>query len=343
MYEILDTEGASRCVLWSDPDSGLRAVLVVDSVALGPAAGGIRTWTYRSVEAAARDAARLARAMTIKCSIAGLDAGGGKAVVIDHDGLDRARAFARLGQFVDELGGLFRTAGDLGTTVEDLAAMAQHCRFVHTEEGNLAAAVARGALRCMEACAAVRGRDLDGLRVAVQGCGAIGAALARELRSEGVEVLVADVDRARADALAEEIGARVLAPAAVLTADADVIAPCAIGGVLTSQVAREMRAWAVCGAANNILADDGVAMELLQRQILHVPDVVASAGAVVDGIGRTVMGLADRTPLIDALGPTAHDLLERSQACGRTPHELAIERALARVDRARQRRGRKPS
>jgi leucine dehydrogenase len=334
MHEILDSEAASRCVLWSDRDSGLRAVLVIDSVSLGPAAGGIRTWRYPNVEAAVRDAARLARAMTIKCSISGLDAGGGKAVVLDHDGLDRERAFARMGAFVDELDGLFRTAGDLGTTSADLEVMARHCRFVHTEEGNLAAAVARGALRCIEACAEARARTLASLRVAVQGCGAIGAALARVLRSGGAEVLVADVDRARAHSLAEEIGARVVGADEILIAEADVVAPCAIGGVLTPEVVRNLRAWAVCGAANNILAEPGVARLLLERDVLHVPDVVASAGAVVDGIGRTVMNLADRTPLIDALGTTARDLLAASAETGRTPHDLALERALERVERA---------
>lgn len=337
MFEILETEGARRLVLWCDPDSGLRAVLVVDSLALGPAAGGIRTWRYPDFGAAVRDAVRLARAMTIKCAISGLDAGGGKAVVLDHPGLDRKRAFARLGQRVEELGGMFRTAGDLGTTAADLEAMARHCRYVHAEEGDLAAAVARGALRCVEACASVRGRELRGLRVAVQGCGAIGAALARALRDAGVEVVLADLDQELAESLASAIGARRVEPDEILTADVDIIAPCAVGGVLTLEVVRELRAWAVCGAANNILAEPSVAQALLEREVLHVPDVVASAGAVVDGIGRTVMSLEDRTPLIDALGDTARDLLAHSLETGRTTEELAIERALARVARARRR------
>jgi len=337
MFEILDSEGARRCYLWSDPDSGLRAALVIDSVALGPAAGGIRTWRYPTIEAAVRDAARLARAMTIKCAISGLDAGGGKAVVLEHEGLDRKRAFECLGERVQELGGLFRTAGDLGTTAEDLDAMARRCSFVHTDEGDLAAAVARGAVRCAEACAAVRGRELRGSSVAVQGCGVIGAAFARALHEVGVEVTVADVDRARAESLADELGGRVVEPAAILTADVDIIAPCAIGGVLTEEVVREMRAWAVCGAANNILAGPSVARALAARRVLHVPDVVASAGAVVDGIGRTVMGLSNRTLLIDALGNTARELLEQAAVTGRTTEELAVERALARVDQARSR------
>ncbi len=335
MFEIMDSEGARRCYFWRDSGSGLRAVLVVDSVALGPAAGGIRTWQYPTVEAALRDAARLARAMTIKCAIAGLDAGGGKAVVLDHPGLDRARAFARLGAFVEELGGLFRTAGDLGTTAGDLTAMAEHCSYVHTEEDDLSAAVARGATRCIEACAAVRGRSLEGLRVAVQGCGAIGAALARALRAASAEVVVADIDRPRAEKLAGEIDARIAEPDAILTEDVDVIAPCAIGGVVTEELVDELGAWAICGAANNILAGPSVARALAARGVLHVPDVVASAGAVIDGIGRTVMNLPDRTPLIDALGNTARELLEATSSSGRTTEELAVERALARVERAR--------
>lgn len=334
LLDALETLDVARCFVFRDAPSGLTAVLVIDDVTLGPAAGGVRTWHYDSAGAAAADATRLARAMTLKCSLAGLDAGGGKMVVMDHPGLDRERAFAVVGQRVEELGGLFRTAGDLGTRGEDVETMARHTRFAHTGEGGLAAAVARGLRRCIESAAAVKGRTLDGLRVAVQGAGAIGGAAARELAAQGARVLVADIDANRARAVAEATGAEIVEPSGVLLSEADVIAPCAVGGVVDRDVAARLSAWCVCGAANGVLASEDAAEELGRRGILHVPDEIASAGAVVDGIGRTVMGLADRTPLIDRLGDTAREVLERAALEGATPsriaERIARERILAR-------------
>lgn len=338
--ELMDPAPARRCVLWRDPPAGLCAALVIDDLSLGPAAGGIRTKAYPDVAAMIAEASALARAMTRKCALAGLDAGGAKAVVLDHPGLDRPAAFRRLGEFVAELGGIFRTAGDLGTTAADLAAMAETCPFVHAEDRGLAEAVARGLVGCVRACAQARGRDLGGLRVAVQGCGAIGSAVARALASHGAALLVSDVDPRRAHDLALATGAHVADPAAILLAPVDVLAPCAIGGVVDAGVAASMRAWALCGAANNILAGPEVAAILRARAVLHVPDVVASAGAVIEGIGRTVMRLPDRTPLIDALGLTAAELLAASAATGATTEALAERRAEARLAAARSGRGR---
>jgi len=324
----LDVE---RVVLWRDAASGLEAILVIDDVTLGPAAGGVRTRAYRSAIDALTEVAGLACAMTTKCALAGLAAGGGKCVVLDHAGLDRARAFAILGERIAELGGLFRTAGDLGTTAADLAAMAARCPYVHTDDTNLAAAVARGLLRCLEACAAVRGVAVAGLTVAVQGAGAIGAAVARALTDAGVKVTIADLDAARARAAAAATGAAIADPAAILTLPVDVVAPCAAGGAIDTAVAESIRAWAVCGAANNILASPDAEDALIGRGILIVPDVIASAGAVIEGIGATVMHLAARTPLIDALGATARLVLDESAATGARPTAIADHLAHARL------------
>jgi leucine dehydrogenase len=331
MFDRMHDLELDRVVLWRDPASGLEAILAIDDVALGPAAGGVRTRAYRSPGDALADAAALARAMTLKCALGGLAAGGGKCVVLDHAGLDRARGFEVLGERIAELGGLFRTAGDLGTTAADLAAMASRCPWVHTDDTGLAAAVARGVLRCLEACAALRGVEVAGLRVAVQGAGAIGAAVARRLSAAGAQLIIADLDAARAQAVAGETGATVGDPAAILSAPVDVIAPCAVGGVIDVEVARSIQAWAVCGAANNLLASPDAEDALIARGILAVPDVVASAGAVIEGIGHTVMQLADRAPLIDALGATARRILEQSRTAGTRPSAIAHQIARARI------------
>jgi leucine dehydrogenase len=318
----------------TDVASGLRAFIVIDDTTLGPAAGGVRTRRYASASEALADVQRLARAMTLKCSLAGLRAGGGKAVVLEHDGLDRPRAFERLGAAVEELGGIFRTAGDLGTAPADLEAMARATRYVHTDERHLAESVARGLLRCIEACADLGGRSPAGLRIALQGAGSIGARAARVLSDAGMELVVADVDGARAAAVAAATGARVVPPEGVLVADVDIVAPCAAGGVITEEVAAAMRAWAVCGAANNAVASREAARLLAQRGILHVPDPIASAGAVIDGIAASVMGLPDRGPLIDRLGDVAREVLAESLRSGRSAIEVAEERAWTRIEQA---------
>jgi len=335
---LLADRDVPRCFVYQDRGTGLRAVLVLDDLSLGPAAGGIRTRAYPSLEAAIAECADLARSMTQKCALAGLAAGGGKGVVVTHPGLDRPAAFALLGRRIEELGGLFRTAGDLGTTDEDLAAMARETRYVHPETPVLTAAVARGVVRCVEAAVRVRAgmgvdaaTDLRGLRVAVQGCGAIGAAVARGLADAGATVRVSDVDEARARRLEDELGASVVGPDALLSEDVDVLCPCAVGGVLDRRSAGDVRAWAVVPAANRVFVDDAGEAALASRGILVVPDPISSAGAVVAGIGRSVMGLADPLPLIDALGGTAQDVLLEARRTGALPSAVARARADARV------------
>jgi leucine dehydrogenase len=221
----------------------------------------------------------------------------------------------------------------LGTTARDLQSMASLSRYVHTDERNLAAAVGRGILRCIEACAAVRGVASSGLVVAIQGAGSIGASTARALSDAGMQIIIADIDDARAAQVASEIpNTRVVHPQRVLFERVDVIAPCAIGGVITQEVAQGMHAWAVCGGANNALASAEVAHVLAARRVLHVPDPIASAGAVIDGIGRSVMNLVDTTPLIDRLGDTAREVLEEADLTGKTPIEVAEIRARRRID-----------
>ena len=318
-----------------DAPSGLRAFLVIDDTTLGPAAGGVRTRSYETETAARDDARALARAMTLKCALANLAAGGGKCVVMDHPGLDRARAFAVLGRAVESLAGRFRTAADLGTTDADLSVMARHTGYVHRGVG-LADAVGRGLLRCAQAAAVAAGwSGLGGRHVVVQGAGSIGAAAARALAGAGARLSISDLDQARAAELANALGAEVVPVSRALSTPCDVLAPCAVGGIITAEVARELQARILCGAANNILADAQVAEVLRARGIVHVPDLIASAGAVIDGIGRSVMGLADPTPLIDALGDTTRSVLAEAAARGTTSEAVAVALAERRIAAAR--------
>ena len=332
LFESIQDAYARHCMVWTDRASGLRAVLVIDDTTLGPAAGGVRTQPYPSPMDAIRDAAWLAKAMTRKCALADIDAGGGKLVVLEHAGMDRAACFSRLGELVEDLGGAFLTGSDLGTTAEDLQQMAAHTAHVHTDEARVVQAVARGVRRATEALVRVRGGvEMQGLRVAVQGCGHVGAAVAKELSSAGAELVVADRQRALADALANEIGAKVVAPEDVLSADVDVLSPCAVSGIITPRKAGEIRAWGLCPGGNNVLTSTESAEVLHARGILHVPDIVSSAGGVIWGIGLDLMKLDDAAALIDRIGERSESILQESLS--RDVHTLAIakERASARL------------
>ncbi|MEO1227535.1 MAG: Glu/Leu/Phe/Val dehydrogenase dimerization domain-containing protein [Myxococcota bacterium] len=339
VFQLLEGIGVERCMLFSEPSSGLRAILVLDDITLGPAAGGVRTARYDSFSSALEDAFALARAMTHKCALAGLGAGGGKIVVLDHDDLDRGRAFEALGNHVESLEGLFRTSGDYGTTQDDLRAMARRTRYVQSDEVRIAHAVAIGVLRSVEALQQFRGHAprVEGLRIAIQGCGATGAAVARLFAEHGAELVVSDLVAARAEGVAAETGADIIEPDDILHAEVDIFAPCARGGWLDVEKVNELAARAVCGAANNVLTGIDAARRLQARGILHVPDAISSAGAVVEGIGRTVMGLPDRSPLLDHLGRTALTVLRDARDKGITTHEAAEQVAKERLEKARER------
>ncbi len=318
-----------------DDALGLEAVIVIDSTVLGPAAGGIRTAAYASIAAAQEDAEALAEAMTIKCALAGLDAGGGKCVVIDKPELNRAEAFKTIGRAVEGLSGQFRTAGDFGTTASDLAALSTTTRFVHLEGGRLADAVADSHIVCLESALSFRAdRQISDLSVAIQGCGSIGSAIARRLAAAGARLVLADTDQARAESLADELDAKVADPDRVLFEPVDVVAPCARGGVISPETAERIRARVVCGGANNIAASARAEFGLAERGILLVPDCLSSAGAVIEGIARSVMGLSKTRPMIDELGPTLVRLLADAKARGQLPSHAARRLARGRLAEA---------
>ncbi len=330
--EPLESSDAQSCTFFRHPPAGLRAILVIDNTALGPAAGGIRTWRYPSSKDALVDAFALARAMSLKCALAGLDAGGGKMVVLDDTKLDRSPAFEWLGRRVEELGGSFRTAGDLGTHAEDLQAMARTTRYVHQDEGDLTGAVGETVHRSMEACAGLHGHgSLAGLSVAIQGCGNIGAAVAHRLAIAKVRLVFADSDEDKARHLAAKLGGECVPPDAILSAHVDILSPCAKGGVLDRTTAQRVSAWAVCGGANNILATDDVEDALRARQITFVPDVLSSSGAVIAGIARTVMNVPDVTPLLARVGDTATEVLKLARERNLRATAVALELASARI------------
>lgn len=318
-----------------EPSRGLLAVIAVHSTALGPAHGGIRRWRYPTTAAAAVDALALARAMTWKCALAGVPAGGGKAVIHDDPGLDRAFAYRRVGEFVEQMGGRFFTGPDVGTTDDDLREVARATRFVaapgRNGPGDLGEATARGVFAALTALTLFLERELPGLRVAVQGLGAVGMKLCGLLAGAGARLLVADVAAERTATAAREFGAEVLAADAILAAECDVLAPCALGAVLDERAAPELRAGGVCGAANNVLADAATGLMLHRRGIPVVPDFVANAGALIQGATFHLQGRRPDPARIDRIGAVAGEILARARREDVPPGELALRMARERV------------
>jgi len=208
--------------------------------------------------------------------------------------------------------------------------MAAESDYVRTDEDALGAAVGRSVLACARACATHAGHDdLAGLRVAIQGCGAIGSAVAAELGRAGCTLLVADIDAAAVGRVAAQTGAEIGDPKTIVAADVDIIAPCAMGGVLTSAAVETLQAWAVCGAANNILAEPSVGERLIDAGIAFVPDILASAGAVIAGV-CAVRGRDDAENLIAALGTTTPAVVQESSQRRIPTDTIAREHATAR-------------
>jgi len=328
--------GHEQVIAFQDPPSGLRGFLAIHSTRLGPALGGVRRLAYPDEAAALADVLRLSRAMTYKCALAGLPAGGGKAVLMDHPGFDRARAFEAYGRIVEAQGGRFFTGGDVGIAAADLDAVGRATRHVACETapglGDVNLHTALGVWHGMRACLAFAGLAPAGARVAIQGAGNVGAALARILRREGCTVTLADVDEARARRVAGETGAGVVAPDGILSADCDVLAPCALGGVLDARSVPALRARIVCGAANNQLAtpEDGAA--LARRGILYAPDYLVNAGGVIRGAEYPLLHLADSLPSLERIHDRMLAVARAAAGRGLPTARVADDMAEARLN-----------
>ena len=281
-----------QVVFCNDTASGLRAIIALYSTALGPGLGGTRFYPYRSDEEALADALNLSKAMAYKNALAGLDFGGGKAVIIGDPGQLKSEALLRAyGRFVQSLSGRYVTACDVGTYSEDMDVVARECRFVtgrteaHGGAGDSSVLTALGVFQGMLAAAehAWGKASLDGRLVAVEGIGKVGSHLVGHLVSDGAKVIVYDVNTAataRITASHPDVTV-VTSRDDLISGPIDVYAPCALGGALDDKTAATLQASIVCGGANNQLAHRGVEQVLVERGILYVPDYLVNAGGVI--------------------------------------------------------------
>lgn len=279
-----------QVVFVSDAPTGLRAIIAIHDTTLGPALGGCRMYPYADEAAALRDVLRLSRGMTFKAAAAGLNLGGGKAVIIGDPKRDKSPALLRaMGRAVERLGGLYITAEDVGTTVADFAWVREATTHVVGlpmalgGTGDPSPTTALGVLHGLAAASSHRwGRsDLSGRTVAVQGLGNVGWHLCRLLTDAGARVIVADTDGQRAQEAAGAFDASVVDPGDIYGVDADMFAPCALGAIINDDTLPVMRFAVIAGAANNQLARDAHGEELRARGILYAPDFVINAAGMM--------------------------------------------------------------
>lgn len=317
-----------------DRRTGVKAVIVIDDTTLGPGLGGVRWMSYPSTDDAVIEAQRLAVGMTLKHAVAGLPFGGGKSVIFATGTDDRVAVMHGFARIVARLGGLYIPGVDMGTDVEDLAVIGCSVEVTCDKE-DPSPATALGVYHA--ARAAVRtifDSDLSGRTVTIQGVGHVGSALASMMAGDGAKVLVADMDPARAEAVAAAVGADVLDVEEVLTTVSDVLVPCAAARVINLMNIEHLGARIVVGAANDVIASRDCAEMLAARGVTYVPDFVANAGGVIHIQSARAGWKDDRLEkALNAIGTRVTELLKRSESAGITPLEAAEQLASERVDR----------
>ncbi|HET8611190.1 MAG TPA: Glu/Leu/Phe/Val dehydrogenase dimerization domain-containing protein [Sphingomonas sp.] len=326
-----------------DAASGLSAIIAVHSTHLGPAAGGCRYWTYSRSDDAITDALRLSRGMSYKNAMAGLPMGGGKAVILADPARGKTpELLAAFGRAVESLGGRYVTAEDVGISDKDMVQVSKHTSHVSglpvegagDAGGDPGPFTAMGVYLGLKA-AVKQGLKRDGMagvHVAIQGVGSVGGGLARLLAKDGAKLTLADVNEERAKTLAAELGAQVAPTDAILTVEADVVSPCALGAILTAESIARLKAQVVAGAANNQLATPEDGWRLHSRGITYAPDYVINAGGIIN-VGLEYLGHGDRAEVESRIAeiPGRLDQIWRESAASAEPASLVADRMAERL------------
>jgi leucine dehydrogenase len=307
-----------------------HGLIAIHSTRLGPAIGGTRFWHYQNEQEAINDVLRLARGMTYKNALAGVPFGGGKSIILKNDGpVDREAIFRMHGRFVETFGGQYITAEDVGTSPEDLEHVRKetsHVAGLLSGSGNPSPVTARGVFRAMQAAANYRWGDdsLEGRTVAIQGCGSVGYYLASYVNNAGANLIVSDVDQQKVDRVVKEFGAMAFGPDDIYYAEADIFAPCALGGVINDDTVSVLKMEIVAGAANNQLLEPRHGDELAARDILYTPDYAANSGGVINGC-RDLLGwdAAQSAAKVDEIYDTVFNIFRLAETEGIPTYKAA--------------------
>jgi leucine dehydrogenase len=329
----------------TDRKSGLRAIIAVHSRHLGPAAGGTRFWHYAKTGEAVADALRLSRGMSFKNAMAGLPLGGGKAVILADEARTKTpEMLAAYGKAIDGLGGAYVTAEDVGISVADLVEVARQTRHISglpvasgRAGGDPGPFTSYGVFLGVKAAVKRKlGKDsLAGLHIAIQGAGSVASGLARQAAAEGARLTIADVDGAKAEALAAETGGTTISPDAIMTVAADVLSPCALGAILTPESIAALNVPIVAGGANNQLATQAEGDRIRDRSILYAPDYVINAGGIIN-VGMEYLGEGDEAQVrarIEQIPGRLETIWDESEATGRNAADVADDMARKLIGR----------
>lgn len=349
VFSHLEFNDHEQVCFYSDPPTGLRAIVAIHDTTLGPSLGGVRMWPYASDEEALTDVLRLSRAMTYKASVAGLNLGGGKSVIIGDAKNKTPELLRAFGRCLERLGGRYVTAEDVGTSVSDMEIIRQETRFVtgmspeRGGSGDPSSVTGLGVYHGMRACAqeVFGSSSLKGLRVAVQGVGKVGYYLCSHLHEEGAKLFVTDVDLEKVKRVVSEFGATPVDLTTIHELDVDIVSPCALGAGLNDQTIPKLRCKIVAGGANNQLAEDRHGAALMERDILYAPDYVINSGGIINVYQELVPGGYHREEAMKQAANifnTMTRVIRLSKECHIPPHEAAHQLALERINSARKKR-----
>jgi leucine dehydrogenase len=292
IFELIEAHEHEQVLFCYEPAAGYRGIIAIHNTTLGPALGGTRLWNYRSDREAVVDVLRLARGMTYKAAVAGLNLGGGKAVIIGDPKVKRREMLFRAhGRFVETLKGRYITAEDVGTSVEDMDYVHMETEYVTGlagRSGDPSPVTAYGTYRGIKAGAKHKygSDDLKDVTVAVQGVGHVGYYLCEDLAAEGAKLIVTDIDEERVKRVVNDFGARAVGHDEIYTVEAQVFAPCALGAVVNDETLPGFKFDIIAGAANNQLAEERHGKDLADRGILYAPDYVINAGGLINVYGE---------------------------------------------------------
>ncbi len=341
VFDAVAIEGHEQIVHGYDPVSGLKAIIAIHSTALGPALGGTRFYPYQSEADALEDVLRLSKGMTYKAAAAGLDLGGGKAVVMGDPRTDKSeRLFRAYGRIVDSLRGRYITAEDVGTTTSDMDVVRRETRWALGSSvalggsGDPSPVTARGLLAAARAVAQKLwgDPDLTGRRFAVQGVGKVGSAFVQLLVEARAEVIITDAYEAAIQAAVENYDVKPVEPDEIYEVDCDFFSPCALGAGLNEETIPRLSCRAIVGSANNQLATDEDADRLAARDILYAPDFVVNAGGLIN-VYDELHGYSKTRALhrVDSIFDATLNILDAAEEHGINPNEAAVRVADERI------------
>lgn len=344
IFEHIDFDDHESVHAFTDPQSGLKAFIGIHSTHRGPAAGGARLWSYDTSHEALTDVLRLSRGMSYKNAMAGLALGGGKTVIMRPDGdFDRAKLFSALGQFIDDLGGKYFTAEDVGVSPIDMRNVLVNTKYVaglnegEAASGDPSPVTADGVFRSIVVGYEKKTgtRSLKGVDIAVQGLGHVGYNLCERLHQAGAKLTVTDINTAILKKVETELDAKIVEPQDIYDVEADVFSPCALGAVINPETIDRLKCAVIAGAANNQLSVAEMGENLMARDILYCPDYVVNAGGIINIAGE-IEGKYSRDWVEEKLvgiEKTLADIIEQSARSGRPTNTIANEMARERIGR----------